>query len=71
MDDVNAPEWPSTSRKGEADDQGKSCVPSKQSGNPRFCVIHHESVKDDDNLISPREFYSWTAILNAAVHCHN
>ena len=70
MDDyTNDPEWPSTTsrkRKGEADDQEKSCVPSKQSGNTKVCVIHHESVKDDDNLISPRDFNSWTTILNAA-----
>ena len=62
MDDTNDPEWPSTTsttsrkRKGEADDQGKSCVPSKQSGNTKVCVIHHESVNDDDNLISPKRF---------------
>ena len=68
MDDTNDPEGPSTSRKrkGEADDQGKSCVPSKQSGHTKVCVIHHESVKDDDHLISPRDFNSWTTILNAA-----
>ena len=72
MDDANDTEWPSTSRncKGEADDQGKSCVPSKQSGNTKFCVIHHKSVQDDDNLISIREFNSWTAILNAAITLH-
>ena len=68
MDDTNDPKWPSTSRKrkGEADDQGNSRVPSEQSGNTKVCVIHHESVKDDDNLISPRILSKVNQVINSS-----
>ena len=48
-------EWSETGRKRNSgtDDQEKSCIPHKQSGSNKVCVIHHESVKDGDNLISP------------------
>ena len=64
MDDERDPEWSETA--GGAGDRGrKPCVSSKPNS-ANTCLIHHESVKDDDNLISPRDYNSWITILNAA-----
>ena len=68
MDVDSDPEWLESGPEGKevAGTRVKPCVPSKQTGSIKVCIIHHESVKDDDNLISPRDHKSWTTILNAA-----
>ena len=48
-------EWSETGRKRNSgtDDQEKSCIPQNKSASNKVSVIHHESVKDSDSLISP------------------
>ena len=66
MDDDNDSELPGPRRKRKAGVDQEEYIPHKYSGKDKGCVIHHDSIKDDDKLISPRDFDSWITILNAA-----